>query len=109
MPAHNPKQVSESQPQTINCDRHGDSVSCLICCHLREGTGLGYWAINADPQGPAQAWCEECDMILAEDRGWTDRGDLFADWKLYCTGCYAEALARHTQIGWDSGGVPTVE
>jgi hypothetical protein len=98
------KQVSESHPLAIHCDRHGVTAYCIICRHLRESSGLAYWAIKPKSEEPAQAWCEECDAVLAEDRGWTDRGDALADWKLYCTGCYAETLARHTRRGWDSGG-----
>jgi hypothetical protein len=86
----------------IHCDRHGVTASC-ICRHLREGRGPGYWAIKPGPDGPAQAWCGACDAVLAEDRGWTDRGDALADWKLYCARCYTETLGRHTLRGWDSG------
>ena len=71
--------------------------------------GLGYWAIKPDPQEPAQAWCEACDAVLDQDRGWSDRAEALADWKLYCTGCYAEALSRHVRRGWDSGGTPLPE
>jgi hypothetical protein len=98
------KNVAKSHPLAIHCDRHGVTAYCLLCCHLREGTGLGYWAIKPEEKEPAQAWCEACDAVLEEDRGWTDRGTALADWKLYCSECYAETLTRHTLRGWDSGG-----
>ena len=98
-----PKQVPESHPLAIHCDRHGVTAYCIICQHLRDGRGLEFWEIKRDGEEPAQAWCEACDAILNADRGWTDRGDAHADWKLYCTGCYRETLARHTRRGWDAG------
>jgi hypothetical protein len=82
---------------------------CIICRHLCEGSGLGYWAIKRKGDLPAQAWCEECDAVLEEDRGWTDRGDAQADWQLYCSKCYAKTLARHSRRGWDSGDPPSVQ
>ena len=107
--ARKPKQVAKSHPLAIHCSRHGVTPYCLICRHLRENTGLGYWEIRAEPKDPAQAWCEECDALLDEDRGWSDRAEELADFKLYCTGCYRETLARHTRRGWDSGGTPPQE
>ena len=104
-----PKQVAESDPLAVHCGRHGVTAYCLICRHLREGVGLGYWAIRAEPEEPAQAWCEECDAALDQDRGWSDRATALADWKLYCAGCYVEALSQHARRGWDSGGTPLPE
>ena len=104
--AEGPEQVAESHPPTIHCDRHGVTAYCLICRHLRDGAGLGYWAIEPEPEigEPAQAWCEGCDAVLDAEQGWTDRADAAADWKLYCAGCYADTLARHEQRGWCAGG-----
>ncbi len=99
-----PEQPADPDPPTIHCQRHGVSASCIICRHLRAGSGLGYWAIEPEPGEPAQAWCEQCDVVLQQDRGWTDRGDAFADWQVYCSKCYAETLARHDLRGWCEGG-----
>ncbi len=107
--ARKPKQVAESHALAIYCDQHGVTAYCLICQHLRGGVGLGYWAIKPEPKEPAQAWCEACDAVLDQDRGWSDRAEALADWKLYCAGCYAEALSRHVRRGWDSGGTPLAE
>jgi len=90
----------------IACEQHGPSPYCIICRHLREETGLGYFAIPAEPKGPAQAWCEECDHILDQERGWTDKADAQAEWKLYCTQCYEERLRLHRLISWVDGTSP---
>lgn len=102
--ARKPRQVAESDPLAIHCERHGVTAYCLVCRHLREGVGLGYWALKPEAEEPSQAWCEACDAVLAEDQGWTDRGDAFAGWTLYCAGCYAEALALYTRRGWCAAG-----
>jgi hypothetical protein len=73
---------------------------------LRAASGLGYYAIKAEPQEPAQAWCEACDGILEDERGWSDRADAAADWKLYCTGCCRDTLARHQVRSWLRGTHP---
>ena len=98
---------SNREPQlAIHCERHGVSAYCLICRHLREQSGLKYWAIQPEPGQPAQAWCEACDAVLDEEQGWSDRADAQADWKLHCTGCYEETLARHQFLGWVAGTNP---
>ncbi len=102
--AAKPEQVASTHPLAVHCDQHGVTAYCIVCRHLREGRGLGYWAIPPEAEEPGQAWCEACDAVLEEDRGWTDRGDAQADWKLYCAGCYAAALARHSRRGWCAGG-----
>ena len=101
-----PKQVDESYPLAIHCDRHGVTAYCLICQHLRTGEGIGFWEIEAEDDEPGQAWCELCDAALDQDQGWSDRAEALADWKLYCGCCYSEALERHQRLGWDSGGPP---
>jgi hypothetical protein len=105
--AREPKPITESHALAIHCERHGITAYCLICRHLREGDGLAYWAIEPEAEEPAQAWCEACDAVLEQDRGWSDRADDLAEWKLYCAGCYEETLARHILRGWDSGGTPS--
>ena len=100
------RQRRETMPPTIHCDKHGESAYCLICQHLRSSTGLGYYAIEAEPDEPAQAWCEQCDEVLAEERGWNDRADAAADWKLFCTTCYEETLQQHELLSWVEGTSP---
>lgn len=80
----------------VYCSRHGNTTAGILCRHLREGHGLNYFAIKADPW----AWCEACDAVLEEERDWTDRFCEFADWKVYCRQCYAKTLRCHRRIEW---------
>lgn len=97
---------SPSPGPTINCEEHGEAEYCLICRHLLSGAGLGYFAIEAEPGEPAQAWCGECDAVLEEEQGWSDRADEVADWKLICTGCYEQTLRGHQLVSWVEGTSP---
>jgi len=101
--------AGRAKPRTIHCDRHGETNYGILCQHLQEGSKLGYWAIKPDAEHPGQAWCEECDAVLEADRGWTDRGDALAGWKIYCGKCYSKTLKRHALRGWDVGGSPPAE
>lgn len=88
---------------SILCEQHGPSQSCLICTHLREQSGLGYYAIEASGNESAQAWCEECDRVLAKERGWTDFADQCADWQLFCSACYEDRLRKNRLLSWVEG------
>ena len=101
-----PPEASSSPRPKIHCEEHGEIDYCLICQHLRAGAGLGYFAIEAEPEEPAQAWCEKCDAVLEEERGWSDRADELADWMLVCTGCYDQTLQRHQLLSWVEGTSP---
>ena len=98
-----PHEDSSSPRPTIHCEEHGETEYCVICRHLCAGVGAGYFAIEAEPGEPAQAWCEECDAVLEEERGWSDRADEMADWQLLCTGCYEQTLHRHQLLSWVEG------
>ena len=98
--------MPDPNPLTIQCAKHGVTPYCLICQHLRGGSGLWYFAIRAEAGEPAQAWCESCDEILEQEQGWTDRADLQANWKLFCTACYETILGRHNLRSWVEGISP---
>ncbi len=89
--------------QQIECTTHGRKEYCIICWHLSEQSGLGFYASTAEVFAPAQAWCEGCDVVLEEERGWSDRAEEFADLKLLCSACYEETLRRHRFISWSVG------
>ena len=101
-----PTTVPSSHPLAIECVVHGTTRYCIICKHLLDGSGLGYFAIQPDPTEPAQAWCEGCDFIFQHERGWSDRADAEAEWKLACTGCYDTTLVGHHLRSWVQGSNP---
>lgn len=93
----------EPDSRVIHCARHGIEKYCLICQHLCQSNGLAYWAIQAEPELPAQAWCAACDAVLEQERGWSDRAIAQAGWKHYCALCYEETLESHNFLGWVEG------
>ncbi len=95
--------MTETPPQLIHCDLHGPSKYGIICTHLCEKNSLGYYAISAEEDEPAQAWCKDCDQVLESERGWTEKASNFAEWKLYCSICYQQRLQRQTLIQWVDG------
>ena|SRR5438876_56185 len=99
-------QPTDSDPLAICCQRHGVTTYCLICQHLRQGSGLGYFPIKPEQEEPAQAWCEACNRALEEEHGWSDRADAQADWAISCNICFEETLARHQLRSWVRGTSP---
>jgi hypothetical protein len=85
----------------IHCDEHGESEPCMICRHLREETGLGFYRVTVDPgqDDYETALCEACDELFWEEEGWTDRLFDFADWQLYCRSCFEKTLRSHRLLG----------
>ena len=81
---------------TARCEEHGESEACIICRHLRNSRGLRYFIIKGDPW----AWCEECDAVLEQEQGWSERLYLFAAWQIYCRACFRRTLRRHRLREW---------
>lgn len=92
--------------EMIDCKAHGQLPYSITCKHLIEQAGLGYFAIEAEDDDPAQVWCEECDAVLAQEKGWTDTADAQAGWKLVCAACCADILETHTLVSWVEGKYP---
>lgn len=86
-----------SEPLTIQCDVHGTTVACVVCCHLavHQSAPAGVVEISDDPDD-LQAWCDECEHLYLTEGQRTDRFNAFCDIKLVCTGCYAEIKERNT-------------
>ena len=93
--------MQSNEPKHIFCERHGRSEGCMICRHLREVNGLGYYRVEVTPgrDDYETALCGSCDEMLWKEEGWTDRLYHFADWKLFCRGCFDETLKRHRLLG----------
>lgn len=95
--------------EKINCKTHGVRPYCIVCTHLIERLDLGYYAIEAEQDEPAQIWCEACDVVLAREQGWTDEADAQAGWKLICTTCCDSILKSHNLVSWVEGSYPDEE
>jgi hypothetical protein len=89
------------KPRRILCPTHGESDPCMICRHLREAEGLGYFLVKVNPGQDffETAMCKECDELFWAENGWTHRLFDFADWKLFCRHCFEERRGFHRLLG----------
>jgi hypothetical protein len=73
----------------------------MICRHLRDGSGLGYYRVEVPPGVDfyETGLCEECNALFFLEEGWTDRLFDFADWRLFCRDCFEVSLRRHRLLG----------
>jgi hypothetical protein len=85
--------------EEVICPEHGERTVAFICTHLldslRAGTILdGPWIVQTpEPEEPEPAaWCLDCDRLLDEEGGWTDRFDTFSDLRLICDACFEPLL-----------------
>jgi uncharacterized membrane protein len=79
------------EDRNIDCPEHGSAAATLVCQHLAEGQGLGFH-VGPDPDAPdalwPDAWCGACEEVLSEEGEWNDAAVAYADFRLFCSGCY---------------------
>jgi hypothetical protein len=78
-------------PSSIRCDSHGQRERAYVCQHFSKSKKVGFfepYAIDSDPDEALQAWCEECERILRDEGGWTDKALEFASFRVCCGGCF---------------------
>jgi hypothetical protein len=92
--------MTNENQDTVVCDTHGRRQKRMICGHLAAGSQLEFIRVlpSDDPEEYETALCTECDGVLWEEDGWTDRLFAFACWKLFCDKCYEETLTRHELV-----------
>lgn len=79
----------------MHCNRHGQSKATFVCQHLARGRELGFYFAH-DPGNPRpNAWCRECDAVLARVGEWNDESEAFAGIMLLCSCCYDDAKSRN--------------
>ena len=83
----------------VECGTHGKSKMAFVCCHLLKGEKVGwnepdeYIYEEDDDEYDAEyddcinAWCDNCEEVLARCGGWNDESEAFADIKLVCENC----------------------
>ncbi len=83
------------------CPIHGKRWPTLVCKHLVNGEGLGF--IEPEPMhGPDEsapdrsAWCDECNRVRNEHRGWNEVSIAFAGVTPICDICF-EAVRKKNQ------------
>jgi hypothetical protein len=58
----------------LRCESHGPSQARMICSHLCEGSGLGFYRVEPAPSADdyETALCEACDELLWAENGRTE-------------------------------------
>ncbi len=93
--------MARRKRRQVECAEHGPSEATMICRHLCDGKRLGYYRVKPAPgrDDLETALCAECDALVWEEDGWTDRVYDFADWQIYCRQCFERTLKRHRLRG----------
>jgi hypothetical protein len=103
-----PKELEMREIPEIYSDHDGKPANCLVCKHLHWAKrGLRYYALS-NKVVRRQAWCEACHEVLKEEKEWNARSEAFADFQAVCTGCFKEAVRRHTRIAWGKADEETL-
>ena len=63
-----------------------------ICQHLNKTDKVGF-NVPYDLDKDLEAWCDECEKILQEEGGWTERANKYANIKLCRRYCFEEIKA----------------
>jgi hypothetical protein len=65
----------------------------FVCQHIQMNCDLAF-NVPYDIEFDRQAWCDECEKVLQEEKGWTDRAVEFAGLEEYCKYCFEELRAE---------------
>jgi hypothetical protein len=86
----------------LQCTHHGPSQTIFVCQHLPRGAGVGFNPAT-DPGNPRpNAWCDACDRMLVQERGWTDRAEAMAKIVVICASCY-DIVEERNRTGSEPG------
>jgi hypothetical protein len=91
--------MSEAEPLTIECIRHGPGVAAVVCGHLA-GTGAsgrGFIENSSDPED-LQGWCGACEDYFDQEGEMTEAFRAFNGMVLVCTTCYQEIKAANEPV-----------
>jgi len=85
---------------TVHCNTHGDTQKTYVCTHLTDDSqsGLGFNRRKPSKKNPfPDAWCDNCEIICAAHKGWSDEAQKLTKITLLCSGCYERARIRNTR------------
>ena len=77
------------------CSLHKKEATAIVCIHLVcvECEHVGF-NVPGDTENDLQAWCDQCEVKLNEEGGWTDAMEEFADLRPCCAGCFVAIKNR---------------
>ncbi len=89
----------------VNCGKHGQVGPAFICTHLAEEGWTRYVGFNQAPVDPhnrqwgdLNAWCTECERVLARCGEWDDESEAFAKITLTCEVCFAKIASVQNKL-----------
>jgi hypothetical protein len=87
-----------SAPQKVECHKHGQQESALVCQHivegLRQGRSVGFFWSREDDSPYPDAWCSECQERVSKTGGeWIGEAAEKLGAKFLCGKCYELAKA----------------
>jgi len=83
---------------TINCGRHGERVSAIVCRHhlVVKDRAVGFIE-NSDDPDDLQAWCDDCEILFLREGDKTEAFLQFNSFAVVCVDCYASMKASHSR------------
>ena len=78
----------------ITCGRHGETPVTFVCCHVVNGSGLGFCL----PLDSSETWPDAvCHACADEQPEWTEEQEVDRI-RLLCTECWEDALERNHAV-----------
>lgn len=83
----------------VRCTTHGERQETFACSHLvGDSVGLGFNRDQPDENNLfPDAWCDDCELILAAHGGWNAESEKLVRISLLCSDCYERARIRNTR------------
>ncbi|WP_292010992.1 DUF6882 domain-containing protein [Chryseobacterium sp.] len=93
----NSPEIKKLKQKTVECKKHQLARSAFVCQHLNLDHPKGFEeafdtfpGMDLDEDDNFQAWCDECEKVRVQHKGWNDESENFANIKLICEDCYFE-------------------
>ena len=98
-------ETSQSESETVECDRHGHRRKTYVCDHLLDGEKQGFVWSPDEPENPyPDAWCLACDRVrLEHGEKWNPQSEALITVRLVCSDCYEEIKERN-HLGTEVSG-----
>ncbi|MCX8524284.1 hypothetical protein OF897_10215 [Chryseobacterium formosus] len=89
------EEIRKIKQKIVDCENHGLGRPAFVCQHLNRETPNGFkeafetsLGMELDEDDDFQAWCDDCEKVRSENKGWNDETMEFAKIKLVCEECY---------------------
>ncbi|WP_419870189.1 DUF6882 domain-containing protein [Chryseobacterium sp. CT-SW4] len=93
----NSPEIKKLKQKTVECHKHNLARPAYVCQHLNLDTPGGFEeafdtfpGMELDDEKDFQAWCDECEKVRLQYKGWNEESEEFANIKLICEDCYFE-------------------